>query len=64
MLGNRNTILVSLGLSAGPGFRNYVNTGNSPNNGKNVGWLFYEGKDTINKILENIPKEKVITYER
>ena len=64
MLGNRNTILVSLGLSAGPGFRNYVNTGNSPNNGKNVGWLFYEGKDTINKILENITKEKVITYER
>jgi hypothetical protein len=64
MLGSRNTILASLKLSSGPGFRNYVNTGSSPKNGKNVGWLFYEGKDIINKILENISKDKVIKYER
>lgn len=62
-VGKRNERLHKLGLSEGPGFINYVNTGNSPQNGKNVGWIFYEGKDQITGILRNVEEEKVIRYE-
>jgi hypothetical protein len=62
-LGKRNERLHELGLSEGPGFINYVNKGISPKNGKNVGWLFYEGEDNINKALNNINEDKIHYYE-
>lgn len=62
-IGKRNDRLYDLGLSAGPGFINYVNTGNSPSNGKNIGWLFFEGEDNILKLLSTINEMNIIKYE-
>lgn len=61
--GKRNQRLKQLGLSEGPGFIKYVNTENSPKQGKNVGWLFYEGEDRINTILKSVPEERIVRYE-
>lgn len=62
-VGKRNDRLSELGLSAGPGFINYVNTGNSPSNGKNIGWLFFEGEGNILKLLSTINEMNIIKYE-
>lgn len=62
-LGKRNQRLHELGLSEGPGFINYVNTGTSPSQGKNIGWLFYEGEENIKKILNTTKQENIIYYE-
>lgn len=62
-LGKRNQRLHELGLSEGPGFINYVNTGTSPSQGKNIGWCFYEGEQTIKKILNTVKQENIIYYE-
>ncbi len=62
-VGKRNKRLHDLGLTEGPGFFNYVNTGKTPSQGKNVGWIFYEGKLQIEQILNNIDESKIIKYE-
>jgi len=62
-IGKRNQRLHELGLSEGPGFINYVNTNISPKQGKNIGWLFYEGEENIKKILHNVNQENIIYYE-
>lgn len=53
-VGRRNEVLHLLGLSEGPGFRNYVNTEKSPSNGKNVGWKFYRGEIRILNLIKGI----------
>lgn len=60
---NRNRRLHELGLSEGPGFINYVNTGSSPKQGKNVGWLFYEGEERIIELIKEINKDNITYYE-
>lgn len=62
-IGKRNQRLHELGLSEGPGFINYLNTNKSPNQGKNIGWLFYEGEENIKKILNTVKQENIIYYE-
>lgn len=62
-IGKRNTRLHELGLTEGPGFINYVNTGSSPSKGKNIGWLFFEGEDNILKLLSTINEMNIIKYE-
>jgi hypothetical protein len=62
-IGKRNQRLHELGLSEGPGFINYCNTGNTPLQGKNVGWVFYEGEDKIKNLLKTANKENIIYYE-
>ena len=62
-IGKRNQRLHELGLSEGPGFLNYVNTNKSPTHGKNIGWLFFEGKEKIEDLLKNIKKEDICYYE-
>jgi hypothetical protein len=62
-VGKRNKRLHDLNLSEGPGFINYVNTGNTPSQGKNVGWIFFEGQDQIEQTLNTIPEEKIVRYE-
>lgn len=62
-VGKRNERLHNLGLSEGPGFQKYCNTGRFPKKGKNVGWLFYSGKNIVNEILKNVDKDKIVRYE-
>jgi hypothetical protein len=62
-LGKRNDRLHELGLCEGTGFIKYVNKDLSPKKGKNIGWLFYEGEDKINEILNNISEDRIHYYE-
>lgn len=61
--GNRNIRLEELGLKLGAGFANYVNSGKSPSQGKNVGWKFYEGESNILMLLSKIDKKDITYYE-
>lgn len=62
-IGKRNHRLHSLGLSEGSGFINYVNTNKSPSQGKNIGWLFFEGEERIKEVLKNVNEKDIIYYE-
>jgi hypothetical protein len=62
-IGKRNLHMLELGLALGSNFYNFLNTRQSPTNGKNTGWLFFEGKDLIEQVLKDVDVSSIIRYE-
>lgn len=62
-IGKRNIRMQELGLVLGPSFYNFVNTLQSPTIGKNLGWLFFEGKDIIEQVLKDVEVSSIMRYE-